>query len=201
MNFATKFIAFFCVFCLVVLWVTPLAFGRNADAPLQVSEDILIATTWEPIELRTLKCLMVAPGPNPSDAATLRIVEHYQSHNKTIWSESPGDSPLSAFVTSDLNSRLVTIWTSGSAFAIRVYAYDGHRIRKVLEAGAKAMPEFVFPTSLDLGEQRIIIPNLEWDLNRSTGKQRLIAVSADVYKWDGSSYRASKGVPWKQRFR
>jgi len=79
------------------------------------------------------------------------------------------------------------------------YAYARGHVKKVLEAGSKMMPEFVY-SKADASVQDIIVSNLDWVKRDSQSDSVFIPVSADIYEWANDSYRLKKTVPWAERF-
>ena len=148
---------------------------------------------WNPQDEVTLACVV---DRGAGDTGELRIRKAAQE----IFRFSPDLTPLSIFPTDAANSRLVTIWVSGSgAYRVFIFSYRSGKVIQVLDADSKAMPEFVYGASANT--QRVIISNGEWTVDDRTGVARLRPTSADVYEWDGTSYSVTKGVPWTKRLR
>jgi hypothetical protein len=88
----------------------------------------------------------------------------------------------------------MTVWVSGSAFHINIFALVGKEIKLVLKEGSKSVPEVADVDNDGLSEilvstGSVMVPNsnkVEPEITR-------------IYKWDGKLYKLIKTVPWKKR--
>jgi len=93
------------------------------------------------------------------------------------------DVPVSIFRLSDQSPRVVTLWTTGSAYRIRIFQINGVSIREVLDVGSRSSPQLV---RLPSGEEAILVNNPDLE-------QKIQAVDiskGQLFFWDGRSYRA-----------
>lgn len=150
------------------------------------SSDVAFLHSWMVNPERSIKCMAVRAQVGDSLSCS-----DVGNKAKPLLSTSPGDSFMSMSSTSDLEPRLITVWVTGSAYMVRIYAYDGGQIRLVLEVGTKAMPEMIYPTK-DAPDQDIVV---------AKEKDGYQSVSADVYRWNGVGYTLIKQVPWESRFK
>ncbi len=93
------------------------------------------------------------------------------------------DAPVSIFRLSDQSPRVVTLWTTGSAYRIRVFQISGISIREVLDVGSRSSPQLV---RLPSGEEAILVNNP--DLEQKV--QSVDISKGQLFFWDGRSYRA-----------
>jgi len=174
-----------------------------ADRPIPLldalrNNNVVLSHTWQATEDVALICAVTLPSHDAGPSDSKLVV--YEG-NRSVLSFTPRASPLSIFSTSELKPRLVTVWVSGSgAYLLFVYAYVAGKVTKVLEAGSKMFPEFVYPaTSAGDYNQRIIVSSVDWVVDPASGESRQQPVTADIYVWDGKTYQVRRGVPWKDR--
>ena len=180
--------------------VSGFLYAANQENYIEQDKATLMSSVWMPDEKTTLVC-KISQSQSMS-FAELTIIDFDHKTGRSKFSTAPGDSPLSLFVTSDLHPKLVTVWTTGSAYVIRVYAYNNGEIVEVLSAGSRMMPEFVYATTIPLkNDQQIVISNSEWRQNKKSGTVELKAVSADIYEWNGRTYLVRKNIPWGHRLK
>lgn len=137
---------------------------------------------------------------------------------KRLLSFSPSQFPVSIFPTSEISGNLATVWvTADGTYLLWVFAFTGGTVKQVLKAGSQLMPEFVYPavspgSLLVSGEeaahlgggywsQRIIVSNVEWGANPTSGVRSYEPRTADVYTWDGKAYQIREDVPWSDRLK
>jgi len=93
----------------------------------------------------------------------------------------------------ELGARLFTSWVGGSAYHIRVFAYEDGHVRQVLDAASRGMPEVTID---DQEREAILVTHMEMkDGQWSRGEG-----TTDVYKWNGKTYDSSRTVSWRDRF-
>lgn len=194
-----KTISLLVIFFIAILsFNSPTARAGASTAKKNREEVAIISSVWTPNEETRLICWVRYSESAPTPELVIDKV--IQGKEKRIFSTVPGDNPLSMFASSDLDPKLITVWTTGSAYMIRVYTYDKDAVKEVLTAGSKMMPEFVYSDKGQMtNDQMIVISNLGWVLNKQTGLSELKPVSADIYRWKGKSYTVEKNVPWSLR--
>jgi hypothetical protein len=179
--------------------------GRAIGSPYETifqsesQHPVVILHTWHPNTEETLNCAVILPSrkAGPSES----VLKVFNSE-KEIFSFLPHSEPLSLFSTSEMEPQLASIWVSGGGvYTLYVFALLHGNVVKVLEASSKMMPEFVY-ASKEVGDyrQRIIVSKLDWSVDPKSGKSVQLPITADIYSWDGSSYRKKGPVPWTERF-
>jgi hypothetical protein len=114
------------------------------------------------------------------------------------------------------SGNLATIWEAGDGtYILCMFADIDGKVKKVLEASSKLMPEFVYaptpPGSLLVDAKhpvpggywsyRIIIANTDWVHDAKTGEASYLPLTADIFTWDGKLYRAREQVKWADRLK
>ena len=87
--------------------------------------------------------------------------------------------------------RLLSVWTTGSAHRLKIFAVIGKTVREVLSVGWKSDPEFVHLTKDN--ELEILVP-----LGELPGQWPQFA---ERYRWSGTEYVLIDKVFWEDRFK
>lgn len=161
-------------------------------------KNILSEVYWEMSDA-TLVCVV---SKEPLDSTredslptrTLRIYRESGNDLKQIFKYETPDSLLNIYSLAEVNGRLMTTWTGGSAIHIQVFAYLDGKVVHVLDAGSRGMPEV---TINEDDEESILITEMaykqgEW--SRGPGAK------TEIFRWKGKSYEKGKSVPWEKRF-
>lgn len=69
----------------------------------------------------------------------IRCVNECPQHSRD-YKENSGYSPGWVFLPKDGSTRFISVWTSGSAYAVMVHDIGGPKVVKVLEAGSRIPP-------------------------------------------------------------
>ena len=96
------------------------------------------------------------------------------------------DSIISAFQLYDGSNDLITIWSGGSSYWIRVYHLGPDRITKVMDTATKSAPQFMYDQA---GSALIILNNSD-----SAVPQGALSVRGNIWKWDGLAYSPVAGI-------
>lgn len=80
----------------------------------------------------------------PDDRAGYRIAIHCtgQCSNPASYSETVGDTPQGLF-SRDQDDLILSLWSGGSAYRVRVWSIADGKIRKIAELSSRARPEFL----------------------------------------------------------
>lgn len=89
-----------------------------------------------------------------SPGRSLKISCESECTESVAYQEATIDNPVYLMVPRDGLDRVVTLWTTGSAYRVKVYSLDGISIKKVLEAGSKFPPDISVD---DQGRERISV--------------------------------------------
>jgi len=146
----------------------------------------------------SLTCEVNPSAKNPH-YGTLQV---FDEAGKQLLFYDQGCRPLELFKTAEGN--LATLWESDFGYQqLHVFAFSGGKVKRVLIAGSKVRPEFVYGPKLSNGSsQRIIFPNAYFAPDgKKEGSPRLNADYADIYTWNGKSYSERKDVPWADRLK
>jgi len=125
---------------------------------------------------------------------TLSIYRKRGSRLMRIYRFQTPDTLLNMFPLGELDARLLTTWTGGSAYHIRAFAYVDGRVQQVLEAGSRGMPEVI----IDENERESILVT---QMQMTSGQwSRTPTSETDIYRWNGKTYEKVGPVPWAKRF-
>jgi hypothetical protein len=97
-----------------------------------------------------------------------------------VYKEAFSDNPVSVFRLWDGSNQFITIWTSGSAYWVRIYEVNLRDIRKVFDNATKTAPQFGFDSK---GEPVVILDNPD-----STAPAVSFEMHGAVWTWDGNRY-------------
>lgn len=95
--------------------------------------------------------------------------------------ETVFDAPVSIFRLYDGASQIITLWASGSAYHLRIYNVQPDRIVKVLDAGTKSAPQFIYDTD---GKPSVVLQNDDAAVAPGT-----VPVHGVIWTWNGARYQ------------
>jgi len=95
------------------------------------------------------------------------------------------DTPLSMFRLWDGSNKLITIWTSGSAYWVRVYLIDSEGVQKILDQATRSAPQFGVDSRT--GSPVVILDNPESEASPIDYK-----IHGTAWEWNGKQYQAMK---------
>jgi hypothetical protein len=111
-----------------------------------------------------------------------------------LFKADDGNSFLFMYPTHAYGGSLITVWSVGSNFRIRVLRAAGEDVREVLDDGSDNPPELVFQQA----EPLVLITTWEW--RETAGKRVFVPARTTIYRWTGKEYAATGTAPWAQRF-
>lgn len=102
------------------------------------------------------------------------------------YQEDVDDSPIAAFRLWDGSPDLITIWSGGSAYRVRIYHVGEHGIEKVLEKGTKSAPQFGVAAD---GSTVVVL-----DDPYSPAPRGSFHANGIIWTWDGQRYQPAAGT-------
>ena len=89
-------------------------------------------------------CEVHEQRPTNSDELPTRELSFIDSHGKHTTAIQTPDSFLSMYPLGEGGALLVTVWSGGSAYHVRVFTWENGKLYCVLDDGSKTFPEIVF---------------------------------------------------------
>jgi hypothetical protein len=190
--------------CFVIFLLSIFAMGQNKSISTSLpsvlpSKDVLSMTRWA-VSSGELTCIVWKRPSNAAPAVSLstKTMDVYRkqgSTTKRIFEFETPDSLLNMYPLGELDARLITTWTGGSAYHIRGFAYVDGRVRQVLDASSRGMPEVI----IDENEQEAILVTHMEMMNGQWGRNP--DATTDIYRWNGKAYDKVGTVPWTNRLK
>jgi hypothetical protein len=170
-----------------------------------LTNEVIALTIW-PTNQNDLFCTVIIDPDQILESESTKIIRQfdvYQEVNKEynlIFSMKTLDNFVSMYPTEDIDSNLVTVWTSGSAYHIIVFSFNGEeKVNIVLDEHSKIHPEIIDFDNDGVFEIFISYGNFLYDQ-----KSKIIVTfpnEARLFKWNGKLYQQIKKIGWKNRFR
>jgi hypothetical protein len=160
-------------------------------------QDLLALTPWN-ISGHDFECRFYQKGHasmHNDEAVPMRTMTVYRKDKSAltrVYKMETADWFFSAYPLRE-DGRLLVIWGSGSAYRIRVYAYQDTSVQEILDKASRDLPEVSFD---DSGRESILLS----DPAIVNGSWKSSAGTTAVYKWDGKNYQLIGNVPWENRF-
>lgn len=196
---SSKRMAFLCFAILLLLSIFAMGQGESLSTSLlsQPHRHVLSMTPWA-VSSGELTCVVSkkASGAAPAGSLSTKAMDVYRKQGSTVKRifefETP-DTFLNMYPLGELNARLITTWTGGSAYHIRGFAYVDGRVQQVLDASSRGMPEVI----VDENEQEAILVTHMEIMNGQWGRNP--DATTDIYRWNGKAYDKVGTVPWANR--
>lgn len=156
-----------------------------AVVPWMVGRDALLCVVSE-------RQITVSGETGP--ARFLTVYEMKQETLTPVFDFQTLDSFVKAAPLFETGGRLFTVWSGGSAYHFRAYAWKEGSVRQVLETGSRGMPEIQIDGDENewiLVTEKTLIRN-QWRRTRDSATR--------IYRWDGNTYQVLATVPWRTRF-
>jgi hypothetical protein len=96
--------------------------------------------------------------------------------------EDFADAPLAAFRLWDGSDQLITLWTGGTAYWVRIYILGDSGIRKVFDSASKSAPDFAHTP---MGDDVVILHHREGEGDTPVTDQ---VTRGEVWTWNGQVY-------------
>jgi hypothetical protein len=184
----------------LVICMSTLAKAQGNDRPITLSsistQQGMIATVPWMVTGGELLCaftqIRVTSAGESGPARIMTVYRQQKSLLTKIFQEGTEDSFMNAFPLGEFSDRLLVGWVSGSAHHFTVYSYVDGRVKKVLEASSKGMPEILYDRKM---QESLLFTT--FDLRNG----QLRPISTDTYRWDGKGYQDIGATRWSERLR
>ena len=154
--------------------------------------NIMMSCIWD-VGDTLMKCEIIEKEDSSGDKVRELLVK-LKAKNifvKKIIYESH-DYPIGMFPYGDSHGLLFTIWTSGSAYQIRIYRFINQEISCVFDNGSKIFPELVYDSEM--------LPCLIYTKSLSFNKDNYMRPDSCIIKrWYKGKYYSVGVFPWKER--
>jgi hypothetical protein len=159
-------------------------------------QHVLSAVPWTVGDSAFLCVVSERQVNNNQETAPSRTMSVYRQDGQTlskIFEFQTLDNFLNAYPLSEEEGRLFVSWVGGSSYHFRAYALTDGKVKQVLDASSRGMPEF----RINNDESELILIT-----HKTFVKGQWIRTNksiTDVYQWNGQMYEVVASVPWEQR--